>query len=217
MSESEVTVVIADDHAVVRSGLRMILEAETGIEVVAEADRVDETSRKLKGYKPDVLVLDINMAGESSLDSLANLRESSPGTRVVVLTMQTETEYARDALRGGASGYLLKDAADTDLVDAVRAAAAGGQYVQPSIGARLASEPAQEWPPGGLTEREAQVLQMIAFGFTNKEIGEKLYLSVRTVETHRSRVQQKLDLSSRAHLVAYALQHKMLESPPVNG
>ncbi len=118
------------------------------MEIVAEADSVDGAIRKLKAYKPAVLVLDINMGGLSSLDSMNEMREASPETRIVVLTMQTETAYARDALRGGASGYLLKDAADTDLVEAVTAAARGERYVQPSIGARLAAEQPPEWPPG---------------------------------------------------------------------
>lgn len=204
------TVVLADDHSMVRSGLRMVLEIEDEFEVVAEASDVEETVRKLKAYKPDLLVLDINMAGESSLDSLATIREASPETAVVVLTMQTETSYARDALRGGALGYVLKEAADTELIEAARAAMKGESYVQPSIGARLASEPDTDEPPDGLTGREVEVLRLIALGHTNKEIGKELYLSVRTVETHRNHIQQKLGLRTRAELVGYALDHDMV-------
>jgi two-component system response regulator NreC len=215
MSETEKTsVLIADDHAVVRSGLRMILEAEAGMEIVAEAESVDGAIRKLKAYKPAVLVLDINMGGISSLDSMSEMREASPETRIIVLTMQTETAYARDALRGGASGYLLKDAADTDLVEAVTAAARGERYVQPSIGARLAAEQPPEWPPDGLSDREAEVLRLIALGLTNREIGEELYLSIRTVESHRAHIQQKLRLHTRKELVAYALEHDMVNAAP---
>lgn len=203
--------VLADDHAVVRSGLRMILDAEGDLEVVGEAESVDGTIRKLKAYKPDVLVLDINMGGESSLDSLSLIRDASPATATVVLTMQSETDYAREALRNGARGYLLKEAADTELVEAVRAAAQGERYVQPSIGARLAAEPPPEWPPDGLSEREAEVLRLIALGHTNSEIGELLYLSVRTVESHRAHIQQKLRVQTRAELVRYALDHSMVE------
>ena len=213
----EVTVLLADDHSVVRSGLRMILESEPGLEVVAEAEDVPGAVRKLKAYKPRVLVLDVNMGGESSLESMGEIRAASPETRIVVLTMQTETAYARAALRGGASGYLLKDAADTELVEAVTAAAEGLRYMQPSIGARLAAESAGEWPPGGLSEREAEVLRMIALGHTNREIGEKLYLSVRTVESHRAHIQQKLQLQSRSELVGYALEHDMIAGAPEPG
>lgn len=210
MSDPVIEVVLADDHAVVRSGLRLVLESEAGLEVVAEAEDVDATVRKVMAYKPAVLVLDINMGGQSSLDSIGRIREASPDTEIVVLTMQTETDYAREALRSGAKGYLLKEAADTELVEAVRSAAAGQSYVQPAIGARLASEPAEPWPPDGLTEREAEVLRLIALGHTNKEIGEQLFLSVRTVESHRARIQQKLGLQSRADLVAYALERQMI-------
>jgi two-component system, NarL family, response regulator NreC len=211
VSETPTTIVLADDHTVVRSGLRMLLDAEPGLEVVAEADTVAETIRKLRGYKPDVVVLDVNMGGELSLPALPEMIEASPGTRVVVLTMEAETGFAREALRGGASGYLLKEAADSELVEAVRRAAAGESYVQPSIGARLASDPEDKWPPKGLSEREAEVLRLIALGHTNKEIGQQLYLSVRTVESHRAHIQQKLRLETRAELVRFALDHDMLE------
>ena len=210
MSETVIEVVLADDHAVVRSGLRLVLESEQGIKVVAEAEEVDETIRKVLAYKPTVLVLDINMGGRSSLEALPEIREASPESRIVVLTMETETEFAREALRAGASGYLLKDAADTDLVEAVRVAAQGQSYVQPAIGARLAAEPAEDWPPDGLSERELEVLRLIALGHTNKEIGEALFLSVRTVESHRAHIQQKLRLQTRAELVAYALEQRMI-------
>lgn len=212
MEESTIELVLADDHAVVRSGLRLVLEAEADLTVVAEAENVDETVRKLRAYKPGVLVLDINMAGTSSLGSLTEIRDASPDTGIVVLTMQTETAYAREALRAGARGYLLKEAADTDLVEAVRAAAAGRRYVQPTIGARLAAEPDEDWPPDGLSEREAEVLQLIALGHTNKEVGDRLYLSVRTVESHRAHIQQKLRLQTRAELVAYALERGMIKA-----
>lgn len=210
MAPESISIVLADDHAVVRSGLRMVLEAEADLEVVGEAESVAGAIRKLKAYRPRVLVLDVNMDGESSLDALEGIREASPRTGIVILTMQSETGYARNALRGGARGYVLKDAADTELVEAVRAVAAGERYVQPSIGAQLASEPATEWPPDGLSEREVEVLRLIALGHTNKEIGEQLYLSVRTVESHRAHVQQKLRLQTRAELVGYALEQKMI-------
>jgi len=213
MADQPISIVLADDHAVVRSGLRMVLESEPDLEVVGEADGIDSAIRKLKAYKPAVLVLDVNMEGASSIDSLAEISDASPRTAIVVLTMQSETGYARDALRGGARGYLLKEAADTELVEAIRAVDSGQRYVQPSVGARLAAEPASEWPPDGLSDREAEVLRLIALGHTNKEIGESLYLSVRTVESHRAHVQQKLRLQTRAELVGYALEHGMVEVP----
>jgi two-component system, NarL family, response regulator NreC len=210
---STIELLLADDHAVVRSGLRLVLDAEADLTVVAEAEDVAGTVRKVKAYKPTVLVLDINMGGANSLASLTEIREASADTGIVVLTMQTETAYAREALRAGAQGYLLKEAADTDLVEAVRAAAAGRRYVQPTIGAQLAAEPDEDWPPDGLSEREAEVLQLIALGYTNKEVGDKLYLSVRTVESHRAHIQQKLGLQTRAELVAYALERGMVKAP----
>jgi two-component system, NarL family, response regulator NreC len=210
---STIELLLADDHAMVRSGLRLVLDAEPDLTVVAEAEDVAGTLRKVKAYKPTVLVLDINMGGANSLASLAEIRDASADTGIVVLTMQTETAYAREALRAGAQGYLLKEAADTDLVEAVHAAAAGRRYVQPTIGAQLAAEPDEDWPPDGLSEREAEVLQLIALGHTNKEVGDKLYLSVRTVESHRAHIQQKLGLQTRAELVAYALERGMIKVP----
>jgi two-component system, NarL family, response regulator NreC len=210
MSTGPISVVLADDHTMVRSGLRMVLEAEDDLEVTSEAADVKGAIRKLMAHRPNVLVLDINMAGESSLDSLPELREASPDTAIVVLTMQTETEYAREALQAGARGYLLKEAADSELVEAIRTVAAGRNYVQPAIGARLASEPPRDWPPDGLTEREAEVLRLIALGHTNKEVGDELFLSVRTVESHRAHIQQKLGLQTRAELVRYALDRALI-------
>lgn len=205
-------IVIADDHHVVRSGLRFLLDAEEDFEVVAEAADVDGALRAVLGHKPDVLVLDLNMPGRgTSIDALPDFAERSPGTRVVVLTMQENPEYARQALRAGARAYVLKEAADIELVEAIRRAAAGETYLHPSLGARLASEATES--PDDLTDREAEVLRLIALGHTNTEISEKLFLSVRTVETHRAHVQQKLRLSTRAELVRYALDRGLLEGP----
>jgi two-component system, NarL family, response regulator NreC len=207
-----ISLVIADDHAVMRSGLRMLLDAEPDFQVVAEAGDVPDTLRYIRAHRPTVLVLDLNMPGESSLSAMGRLLEASPETRIVVLTMQDDPAYAREALRAGALGYVLKDAADIDLVQAVRLAARGGTYLHPQLGAALAAEPpGVEGPPGGLTEREAEVLRMIALGHTNAEIGAQLYLSVRTVESHRAHIQQKLRLSTRAELVRFALDHGLIE------
>ena len=207
-----ITIVLADDHAVVRSGLRMLLEAEGDLEVVAEAGDVDSAARYVRGHHPRVLVLDLNMPGEPSLPAIPRILESSPETAIVVLTMQSEPGFAREALGAGVSGYVLKDSAGSELVDAVRTAVEGGTYLNPALGARIAAEPpAPQGPPDDLTEREVEVLRLIALGHTNNEIADQLYLSVRTVETHRAHIQRKLDLSTRAELVRYALEHELIE------
>lgn len=211
---SRIQIVLADDHQVVRSGLGLLLGAEDGLEVVAEAGDTDSALRAVLGYKPDVLVLDLNMPGtRTSLEALPLVRERSAETATVVLTMQNDPEFARQALRTGALGYVLKDAADAELVEAVRRAADGQTYLNPTLGAKLAATPEQPvGPPDDLSARELEVLRLIALGHTNAEIAEQLFLSVRTVETHRGHVQQKLGLSRRAELVRYALDHGLLEA-----
>ena len=208
---STITSVIADDHQVVRAGLRLLLEAEDGFEVVAEAGDVPTTERRLSAYRPRVLILDLNMPGESSLPAIPRMREGSPETQIVVLTMQNDPAFAREALRAGATGYVLKEAADTELVQAVRLAAEGRTYLNPELGARLAAEPpAAPGPPDDLSAREVEVLRLIALGHTNGEIASTLYLSVRTVESHRAHIQQKTRRTTRAELVAYAREHGLL-------
>ena len=207
-----IRIVIADDHAVVRSGLRMLLDSEPGLEVVAEAGDVDSARRYVRGHHPGVLVLDLNMPGHSSLEAIPGLREEFPETQIVVLTMQDDPAFAREAMRAGALGYVLKEAADAELVEAVRSAADGRTYLHPQLGARLAAEPERDGPRSELSDREIEVLRLIALGHTNSEIAEQLFLSVRTVESHRAHIQQKLGLSTRAELVKYALENKLLEA-----
>jgi two-component system response regulator NreC len=197
-----IRVVIADDHAVVRTGLRMVLDAEHGIEVVAEAGDVPSALRAVRGHRPDVLVLDLNMPGEPSLGVIPHFVEQMPGTAIVVLTMQKDPAFAREALRTGARGYVLKEAADAELVRAVRLARDGRTYLNPELGARMAAEPPPSGPPDDLTERELEVLRLIA---------GQLYLSVRTVESHRAHIQQKVRRSTRAELVRYALDHGLID------
>jgi len=209
--EGPIRIVLADDHAVVRSGLRLLLEAEPAFEVVAEAGDVDSARRYVRGHHPRVLVLDLNMPGESTLDAIPGLRAELPDTEIVVLTMQEEPAFARQALAAGAAGYVLKEAADAELVEAVRRAAIGETYLNPALGARIAREP-PPGPPDDLSEREVDVLRLIALGHTNTEIASQLYLSVRTVETHRAHIQQKLRASSRADLVRYALQRGLVSA-----
>jgi two-component system response regulator NreC len=211
MSSSAITIVLADDHHVVRSGLRLLLDAEPGLEVVADAADADAAVRSVLGHKPTVLVLDLNMPGAvTSLDAIPMVHDRSPDTAVVVLTMQEDPSFARHALRAGALGYVLKDSANAELVEAVRRAAAGQTYVAPRLGATLAAAPEPDGPPDDLTPRELEVLRLIALGHTNAEIGEQLFLSVRTVESHRAHIQQKLGRSRRAELVRYALDHDLL-------
>jgi DNA-binding NarL/FixJ family response regulator len=210
-SGDPIGIVIADDHAVVRRGLKQVLGAESDFEVLAEAGDIDDARRYVRGHRPDVLVLDLNLPGGSSLKHIPAIRAESPDTQIVVLTMQNEPAYAREALGAGALGYVLKEAAETELVEAVRRAAVGDTYLNPRLGARVAAEP-PPGPPDGLSEREVDVLRMISLGYTNAEIAEQLYLSVRTVETHRAHIQQKLRLGSRAELVRYALDHKLIQA-----
>jgi two-component system, NarL family, response regulator NreC len=210
-SSATIRIVLADDHVVVRSGLRLLLDSETDFEVVAEAGDVESARRYVRGHHPAVLVLDLNMPGGSSLEAIPTLRAESPDTQIVVLTMQEEPAFARHALGAGALGYVLKAAADDELVQAVRRAAAGETYMNPRLGARLASEP-PPGPPDDLSEREVDVLRLIALGHTNTEIAQQLYISVRTVETHRGHISQKLLLSSRAELVRYALDRKLVDT-----
>lgn len=212
-SDERISVVVADDHPVVRSGLRALLEGEENLEVLGEAADAEEALRKVRSLKPDVLVLDLAMPGTPAIDSIPALLEASEGTRIVVLTMQSEPAYARAALRAGAGGYILKEAAQSTLVDAIGKVAGGAAYVTPELGVRLAREPEHEEPPDDLSEREAQVLGLVALGNTNKEIAQTLFVSVRTVEAHRTHIQQKMQFESRAQLVRYALDHGLVEQP----
>jgi two-component system response regulator NreC len=208
----EITVVIADDHAVVRKGLRLLLEAEPGLRVQAEAGTVPDALRMARAHRPRVLVLDLNMPGGSGLELIPDLREQAPDTAIVVLTMQDNPAYAREALQKGAAGFVLKEAADDELLEAIRLAADGETYLNPRLGARLAAQPAEPaGPPDDLSAREVEVLRLIALGHTNAEIAGQMYLSVRTVESHRAHIQQKTNRTTRAELVRYALEHKLVD------
>lgn len=208
--ESNVTVILADDHEIVRDGLRMILESEPDIEVIAEVGDAESARRRTSGLRPDVLVLDVNMPDGSSLPAIPAILEGSPETAIVALTMQDDPGFAREAFRLGAKGYVLKQSAGRELIDAIRSALAGNTYINPQLGARVAAEP--EGPPAGLTARESEVLAMIAQGHTNPEIAERLVVSVRTVETHRSAIHRKVGTTNRAELVSYAHEHGLIES-----
>lgn len=211
-----VRVALCDDHAVVRSGLRAILEAEADLEVVGESGTAAEAVALAREAQPDVFVMDIGLPDRSGIAATAEVCQASPATRVLVLTVHDDVTYLRRAFDAGAVGYLVKEAADVELVQAVRQVAAGKQYVHPSLGAALlAREVAAARPagPGGeLSEREVEVLRLIAGGLTNAEIAARLYVSVRTVETHRAHIHQKLDVRTRAGLVRVAREAGVLPS-----
>lgn len=209
-----VRVALCDDHQVVRSGLRRILEAQADFEVVGEAGTVKEAVALAAETQPDVFVMDLGLPDGSGITAAAEVGRTSPGTRVLVLTVHDDIAYLRRAFDAGAVGYLVKEAADIELVQAVRQVAAGRQYVHPSLGAALLAPdapPARLAGPGGeLSEREVEVLRLIALGLTNAEIAERLYVSVRTVETHRAHIHQKLDVHTRAELVRLARDADLL-------
>ncbi|HEX3689538.1 MAG TPA: response regulator transcription factor [Solirubrobacteraceae bacterium] len=206
-----ITIVLADDHELVRAGLRMLLDAEPGFTVVSEAGDMALAERRVAAHRPRVLVLDVNMPSGSSLPAIPRLRAASPETSIVMLTMQNDPELARDALRAGATGFVLKESAKEELIQAVRLAADGRTYLNPELGAKLATEAAaSSAAPDDLSAREIEVLRLIALGHTNGEIAAQLFLSVRTVESHRAHIQQKTQKSSRAELVAYARDNGLL-------
>ena len=205
-----ISIVLADDHEIVRSGIRMVLEEQPDMQVVAEAGDGEGAARYALGHKPQILVLDLNMPGVSGLDAIPRIQEASPATAIIVLTMQAEPAFAREALQSGAKGYVIKQSAASELVGAIRAVIAGDTYINPSLGARLAAEPAPEGPPDDLTPRETEILGLLALGYTNPEIADQLVLSVRTVETHRANIQRKIEASTRAELVAYAVANGLM-------
>jgi DNA-binding NarL/FixJ family response regulator len=209
-----IRVLVVDDHAVVRAGLRRVLDAEPDIETVGEAPSAERAVFEALEHKPDVVLMDVVMPETSGIEGMPALLQAVPDTKVLVLSMQDDPRYVREAFDAGASGYVLKEAADSEVVSAVRAVAAGERYVHPVLGARLIAAEAEERKRAEvdpLSEREREVLRLLALGHTNQEIAKMLYISVRTAETHRAHIMQKLGLSSRAELVRYALSEGLLE------
>jgi two-component system response regulator NreC len=204
-------IVLADDHAVVRAGLRMLLEREPGWQVVADVGDGDAALEAVRTLDPDVLVLDLVMPGRPSLEVLAELRDRFPRTRIVMLTMEADPAIAQQALAAGAAAYALKEAADTELAQAIRATVAGGLYLDPSLGAALAASGRGAHSLAHLSDRELEVLQLIALGHTNSEIAALLGLSLRTVESHRAHIQRKTKRTTRAELVDLALRAGLLD------
>jgi two-component system response regulator NreC len=211
-----IRVLVVDDHAVVRSGLRLLIDAEEDMETVGEAGTVREAIFEARTASPDLILMDVVMPGESGLEGLPRLLHEHPDVKVLILSMQDDPRYLREAFAAGASGYVLKEAADTEVVTAIREVAAGNRYVHPELGARLIAaeaEAVRQAEEDPLSDREREVLRLLALGFTNQEIAKQLFISVRTAETHRAHVMQKLRLQSRADLVRYALAHGLLEQP----
>jgi two-component system, NarL family, response regulator NreC len=209
-----VRIVVVDDHAVVRTGLRLLLDAEADFEVVGEAGDARAAVFEVRAQKPDVVLLDVVMPGESGIEALPKLKHEAPDARVLVLSMQDDPRYVREAFAAGADGYVLKEAADAEVVAAVREIAGGGSYVHPALGARMvvadaAAQAKQSANP--LSAREEEVLRLLALGHTNQEISGLLFISVRTAETHRAHIMQKLGLASRAELVRHALAQGLLD------
>jgi two-component system, NarL family, response regulator NreC len=209
-----IRVLVVDDHAVVRTGLRRVLDAEDDIETVGEAPNAERAVYEALGSKPDVVLLDVVMPGKSGIEGMPALLQAVPTAKVLVLSMQDDPRYVREAFEAGAMGYVLKEAADNEVVDAVRAVAAGERYLHPALGASLVAAEAEERKRAEadpLSEREREVLTLLALGHTNQEIASLLFISVRTAETHRAHIMQKLGLSSRAELVRYALDQGLIE------
>lgn len=214
MSKKKTRLLVVDDHAVVRSGLRMLLDAEDDLDVVAEAGSARDAVFEARALKPDVILLDVVMPGESGIEVLPRLKKEAPDAKVLVLSMQDDPRYVREAFAQGANGYVLKEAADAEVVQAVREIAAGGSYVHPVLGARMVAAEAEARAAAAadpLSDREREVLRLLALGHTNQEIAKQLYISVRTAETHRAHIMQKLNLSTRAELVRYAIAHGLLD------
>jgi two-component system response regulator NreC len=209
--EAQIRVVLADDHAAVRRSLRLLLDAEDGIDVIAEATDISTVMRHVHAHLPHVLVLDLRLPNGSSIEAIRRLRAQVPGTEIVVLTMEESPAFAQQAIDAGAIGFVLKDRADAELMTAVRRAAAGDEYVSPRVEAALEAL-RKVTARDGLSVRETEVLRLIALGHTTGEIAAQLHLSPRTVETHRARIHRKLGLDSRAELVSYALGHQLIGS-----
>ncbi|HEY8502117.1 MAG TPA: response regulator transcription factor [Solirubrobacterales bacterium] len=208
--EKQITVVLADDHNVIRSGLRAMLEAEADLRVIGEAADAAAAQKLVRDRRPDVLVLDLQMPGADPAGDVPALREEAPETAIVVLTMQSDPRRARELLQGGASAYVLKQAAERQLTAAIRAAAAGGSYIDPELGGQVAQ--LGDDPLRALSERDRELLRLLALGHTNREIGEQLYLSVRAVEVNRAKLMEKLELESRPQLVRFAIANGLIEA-----
>jgi two-component system, NarL family, response regulator NreC len=213
---NETKILIVDDHAVLRKGLRLILEGQRDIRVVGEAARAGEAVGMCSSLKPDVVLLDLTLPDKNGLEVLKELKEKWPAVKVLVLTMHDDEAYLRGAIQGGANGYILKNAADTDLIFAIQIVLRGEMFIDPALTRALfeairSKEGAIHAKKKPLSDRERQVLQLVALGYTNQDIADDLVISVKTVESHKSRIKEKLDLTHRSDLVRHALSEGLLE------
>jgi two-component system response regulator NreC len=215
MDDRQISVVLADDHNVIRAGLRAMLEAEADLRVIGEAADSTIAAKLTVDRRPDVLVLDLQMPGADPVRDVQGLREKTPATAIVVLTMQRDARRARDLLRAGAAGYVLKQVAERNLTEAIRTAAGGGSYIDPELGgelARLEADPLQS-----LSDRDRELLKLLALGHTNREIGELLFLSVRAIEVNRAKLLDKLGIESRPELVRFAIANGLIDTESTSG
>lgn len=218
-ADRPIRVLLVDDHAVVRSAIRHVLDAERDVQVVAEAASGERAVAEARRHLPDVIVMDLQMPTGDATEHMAAVLRAAPRARILVLSMRDEAASVRASFAAGASGYVLKEAADAELLTAVRAVAAGAEYVQASLGARLlgGSVGSREGRPDGLSDREREVARLLALGHANAEIAESLWISPRTAETHRSHVMRKLGLSTRAELVEYARRTGLIDDEGTGG
>ena len=208
-TDEPIRVVLADDHERMRRSLRLLLDEESGVEVTAEAEDLAAVACHVQRHEPQVLVLDLRIPGGSGIETIGRLRERAPETQIVVMTMQDDAAFVQHALAAGALGFVVKDRADEELPSAIRAAARGEEFVSPTLAARL-EVLHRALIDDVLTAREVEVLRLIALGHTSVEIARKLRLSPRTIETHRAHIHAKLELTTRAELVRYALRRGLL-------
>lgn len=215
-----IRVVIADDHTIVREGLKQLLLVAGDIQVVGEARDGHEVLQQVRGADFDVLLLDMSMPGKSGMELIKQVKTEKPKLRVLVLSMHQEHQYAVRAIRAGASGYLTKDSASSQLVSAIRKVGAGGAFISAEVAESLAlsAMPQSEGPPhAALSDREYQVFQMLAAGKSVSDIGAELNLSVKTVSTHKARLLEKLGVGNQTELVHYALKHRLVDDPGTSG
>jgi DNA-binding NarL/FixJ family response regulator len=211
--------VIADDHAIVREGLKQVLAAAGDLTIVAEAQNGGEVMQRVREFEFDVLLLDMSMPGKSGIELIRQIHHEKPKLRILVLSMHEEQQYAVRALKAGAAGYLTKDSASAQLVAAIRKVAAGGAYISAAVAEQFAlgAMASHEGPPHtALSNREYQVFEMLVSGRTITEIAERLNLSVKTVSTHKARVLQKMNMDSAAELVRYAIKHRLVDDPDLS-
>ncbi len=216
-TERKIRILLVDDHSILRSGLRLLLNRQPNMEVIGEAGTGEEAIEKVRELSPDVALLDITMPGMSGLEAIGAIRKMCPSCRVLVLTMHANEEYLFQVLQAGGSGYVLKKAADTELIDAIETVARGGTFLYPEVVSMLVSDFLVRARKEGakdaldtLTEREREVLRLVAEGYTSAEIAERLVLSPKTVDAHRAHIMEKLGLHSRAELVKFALRKGIL-------